>query len=79
MRIAAISDVHGNLLALDAVLADLAGQSVDVVVDLGDLLSGAAQPRETRRIPVRRTTGSRWAGAVSRSGPPGSAVRHGAG
>ena len=47
MRIAAISDVHGNLAALEAVLADVATQDVDVVVDLGDLLSGAVQPRET--------------------------------
>lgn len=47
MRIAAISDVHGNLLALDAVLADIETQSVDLVVNLGDLLSGALQPYET--------------------------------
>jgi predicted phosphodiesterase len=47
VRIAAISDVHGNLLALEAVLADVATQSVDVVVNLGDLLSGGVQPRET--------------------------------
>jgi predicted phosphodiesterase len=47
VRIAAISDVHGNLLALDAVLQDIAGRSVDVVVNLGDLLSGGVQPRET--------------------------------
>ena len=47
MRIAAISDIHGNLLALEAVLADVATQSVDVVVNLGDLLSGGVQPRET--------------------------------
>jgi predicted phosphodiesterase len=47
MRIAAISDVHGNLPALEAVLSDITAQSVDVVVNLGDLLSGAVQPRET--------------------------------
>jgi predicted phosphodiesterase len=47
MRMAVMSDVHGNLLALDAVMADIATQSVDVVVNLGDLLSGAVQPRET--------------------------------
>jgi predicted phosphodiesterase len=47
MRIAAISDVHGNLLALEAVLTDIAAQSADVVVNLGDLLSGVVQPRET--------------------------------
>lgn len=47
MRIAALSDVHGNLGALEAVLSDVAGQSVDVTVNLGDLLSGGLQPRET--------------------------------
>ena len=47
MRLAAISDVHGNLAALDAVMADIGTQDVDVVVNLGDLLSGAVQPRET--------------------------------
>lgn len=47
MRIAAISDVHGNLAALDAVLADADGRSVGLVVNLGDLLSGALQPGET--------------------------------
>ncbi len=47
MRLAVVSDVHGNLPALDAVVADVAGQRVDQVVNLGDLLSGAVQPRET--------------------------------
>ena len=42
-----VSDVHGNLAALEAVVADLADQAVDVVVDLGDLLSGALRPAET--------------------------------
>lgn len=54
MRIAALSDIHGNLQALDAVLADLNHRSVDVTVNLGDLLSGGLQPRETaeRLIPL---------------------------
>ena len=39
-KIAAISDIHGNLPALDAVLADIAAQQVDVIVNLGDILSG---------------------------------------
>lgn len=47
MRIAVLSDVHGNLGALQAVLDDVAGQSVDVTVNLGDLLSGGLQPCET--------------------------------
>ncbi|CAG0928666.1 hypothetical protein RHDC3_00829 [Rhodocyclaceae bacterium] len=47
MRIAAISDVHGNLLALEAVLADIATQAVDVTVNLGDILSGPLWVAET--------------------------------
>ncbi len=44
MRIAVIADVHGNLLALDAVLADLRQQSPDMIVNLGDLVSGPFDP-----------------------------------
>jgi putative phosphoesterase len=47
MRIAAISDIHGNLGALDAVLADIDRRGVDLTVNLGDILSGPLQPRET--------------------------------
>lgn len=47
MKIAVISDIHGNLGALDAVLADIAARGVDLVVNLGDILSGALQPCET--------------------------------
>lgn len=39
-RFAAISDIHGNLPALDAVLADVAAHGVDEIVNLGDILSG---------------------------------------
>lgn len=35
-RIALISDVHGNLTALDAVLADIAGRGIHRVFNLGD-------------------------------------------
>ncbi|BCJ48101.1 DNA methylase [Actinoplanes ianthinogenes] len=47
MRLAVISDVHGNLPALDAVLAAIDGDGVDVTVNLGDLLSGYVQPAQT--------------------------------
>lgn len=51
MRIAIISDIHGNLSALDAVLADLRSRSVDAVYCLGDLVGYAAHPNEvTERI-----------------------------
>ena len=47
MKIAIISDIHGNLLALQAVLADIARQGVDQTVNLGDILSGPLQPAQT--------------------------------
>jgi len=47
MKLAVLSDIHGNLLALQAVLADIARQQVDQTVNLGDLLSGPLQPAET--------------------------------
>ena len=47
MRIAVLSDIHGNLGALEAVIADFRRRGVERAVDLGDLLSGPLQPRET--------------------------------
>lgn len=47
MRIAVISDIHGNLAALEAVTADLRQRGVDQVVNLGDSLSGPLLPKET--------------------------------
>ena len=47
MRFAAIADVHGNILALEAVLADIRAQGVDDIVNLGDMASGALDPRRT--------------------------------
>jgi predicted phosphodiesterase len=45
MRLAVFSDVHGNLLALDAVLADVEGQGgVDGYLVLGDLAVGGYDP-----------------------------------
>lgn len=40
MRVAALYDVHGNLPALEAVLADPRCRSADVVVSGGDLVAG---------------------------------------
>lgn len=47
MRIAILSDIHGNRLALDAVLDDLAGDGIDHFVCLGDAIQGGPQPAET--------------------------------
>lgn len=51
IRIALLGDVHGNALALEAVLAHMARQSrPDIVIDLGDCVSGPLWPRETMQL-----------------------------
>ena len=54
VKLAVMSDVHGNLLAFEAVLADIECQDVDCVVNLGDLFSGGVEPGRTadRMIPL---------------------------
>lgn len=44
MRIAVLSDVHGNRVALEAVVEHLRRANPDVVVNLGDLVSGPFDP-----------------------------------
>jgi putative phosphoesterase len=46
MRIAIISDIHGNSAALETVLEDLRQQHADAVYCLGDLVGYAAHPNE---------------------------------
>ncbi|HKD74120.1 MAG TPA: metallophosphoesterase family protein [Ktedonobacterales bacterium] len=46
MRIAVISDIHGNAVALESVLSDLQRDPVDRVVCLGDAIQGGPQPAE---------------------------------
>jgi predicted phosphodiesterase len=46
MRYAVISDIHGNVEALGAVLADIEAQRVDEVVCLGDIVGYGADPNE---------------------------------
>ena len=50
MRIAVVSDIHGNLPALQAVVADFTRRGVDAVVNLGDSLSGPLLPLETAQF-----------------------------
>jgi predicted phosphodiesterase len=40
MRVAAVADIHGNLPALDAVLADVQEEGADLIVLNGDLADG---------------------------------------
>ena len=47
MRLALVSDVHGNLAALEAVVGDIRRRGVDQIVNLGDSLSGPLLPLET--------------------------------
>jgi putative phosphoesterase len=46
MRIALVSDIHGNLVAFNAVLDDLARERIDLMVCLGDVAAFGPQPAE---------------------------------
>jgi len=46
-RTAILSDIHGNLPALEAVIADARSAGCDTFVNLGDILSGPLWPAET--------------------------------
>ncbi|MBA4137742.1 MAG: metallophosphoesterase [Opitutus sp.] len=66
MRLAIVSDLHGNLLALEALLADLKRRAPDAVVNLGDCVTSPLWPRETMalletlRWPTVRGNHDRW-------------------
>lgn len=72
MRIAVISDIHGNLAALDEVLADIARRGADVTVNLGDCCASPLWPRETferleaLKLPTVRGNHDRWMATVPR-------------
>ena len=54
MKIAVLSDIHGNLPALKAVLDEVEAEGVDAVVNLGDSLSGPLMPAETADLLLER-------------------------
>src|SRR5580704_15527000 len=66
VNLAVIADMHGNLAALEAVLADVARRGVTRIVNLGDCVSGPLWPRETcaflmaRGFPTVRGNHDRW-------------------
>jgi putative phosphoesterase len=60
MRLAVVSDIHGSLTALEAVVSDLDRQSPDVVVHGGDLALMGPQPAEV----VDRIRELGWSGVV---------------
>ena len=47
MRLAVLADIHGNLPAVEGVIADMDERSIDAIVNLGDCVSGPLWPRET--------------------------------
>jgi len=58
VRTAIVSDIHGNLRALDAVIADLRRTSPDVVLQGGDLATHGARPAQV----IDRIRELGWAG-----------------
>lgn len=50
MRLAIISDVHGNLRGLEVVLADLGTRGADATINLGDCVTSPLWPRETLEL-----------------------------
>jgi|SRR5687768_11275984 len=66
MRIAVISDVHGNLPALEAVLSDIRTRAPDLIINLGDCVTSPLWPRETLELlgtlalPTVRGNHDRW-------------------
>jgi len=66
IRLAVIADIHANLLALEAVTADIRTRSVDATVNLGDNVAGPLWPLETVELlaalglPTVRGNHDRW-------------------
>src|SRR5919197_2567641 len=56
MRTAIVSDIHGNAVALTALLGDLERKPVDQVICLGDVAQGGPQPAEV----IDRLRELRW-------------------
>lgn len=53
MRIATISDIHGNLAALEAVLRDIKAEGITCMVNLGNIVSGPLYPVQTADLLMR--------------------------
>lgn len=60
MRIAIVSDIHGNGTAFEAVLADLRETAPDLILHGGDLANGGASPAEV----VDRIRDLGWPGVL---------------
>ncbi|MEO9495335.1 MAG: metallophosphoesterase family protein, partial [Vibrio splendidus] len=47
MKLAILSDIHSNVFALEAVIADVKKHNVDHMVNLADILYGPIAPKAT--------------------------------
>ena len=68
MKIAVMSDIHGNLEALDAVLEDVYSQGIEKIVCIGDLIGYGPNPEEViqkvRQVNVCCTIGNHELGIL---------------
>src|SRR4051794_20720534 len=82
MRLALLSDIHGNLIALNAVLADIQAQGgVDAFWVLGDLVAVGPQPvavleriSQLPNVSAVRGNTDRYAATLDRPGPTANEV-----
>lgn len=72
MRYAIISDLHANIVALDAVLKDAESQGVQAIVCLGDVVGYGPEPRSTlrriNRVAVETLAGNHDDAVTGRAG-----------
>ena len=54
MKIALISDIHGNVPALEAVYQSIKNKSISEIYNLGDSLYGPLWPEETARFLIEK-------------------------
>jgi predicted phosphodiesterase len=72
MRLAVIADIHGNVAALQTVLADVKTRGAEGIINLGDCVSGPLWPRETMELlqalglPTVRGNHDRWVAETPR-------------
>src|ERR671937_519615 len=64
MRVAIVSDVHGNLHALEAALTAIDDESPDEIWCLGDLVGYGPRPNECCSETASRTAVARWTRGV---------------
>jgi predicted phosphodiesterase len=54
MKIAVISDIHGNMDAFESVLDDIEGQNIETIISLGDNVGYGAEPNQVVEQLIKR-------------------------